>query len=383
MTTNQEKAARLRSFLAHDPSNTDLACDLADALFVGGEYAEAQAVLESIAGDGAVAPGVRFRLARCALTTGTYERAADGYAAMIAAGHDGIAVRHDLAFAQLCMQRPEDAMRTLESAIGDFGATPELFILKSRVEAMLEQYEQAVVSADAALALRPGDALALGVKSLALLDGNEEPDAAAQAAREALQIDPDQHEALLVASTLCLWQQDLDPAQNFFERALERHPNSGRALSGYGQLLMLRNELPRAGEVLEHATRAMSNHIGTWHALAWNQLLRGEREAAEVSYRSAYDVDRNFGDTHGGLALVAALRGDYEEAEQSIKRALRLDPDAVTARYAQALVMEARGDAEGSEAAIAKLLPATGAFAALPVREFAQRLKNTLKTGSR
>lgn len=382
MNTHQVRAARLRGFLALDPGNTDIACDLADALFAGGDYSDAQTVLESIAGDGASAPGVRFRLARCALTTGAYDLAADEYAAMIAAGHDGIAVRHDLAFAQLCLQRPEDAMRTLESAIVDFGATPEIFILKSRVEAMLEQYEQAAASADAALALRPGDALALGVKSLALLDGNQ-LDAAAQSARDALQVDPDQHEALLVASTLCLWQQDLEPAQNFFERALDRHPNSGRALSGYGQLLMLRNELPRAGEVLEHATRAMSNHIGTWHALAWNQLLRGESDAAEASYRSAYDVDRNFGDTHGGLALVAALRGDYDEAEQSIKRALRLDPDAVTARYAQALVMEARGDLEGSEAAIARLLPSTGAFAAIPVREFAQRLKATLKTGSR
>ncbi|MFZ2754319.1 MAG: tetratricopeptide repeat protein [Lysobacteraceae bacterium] len=382
MNTHQVRAVRLRSFLAHDPGNTDLACDLADALFADGDYADAQTVLTSIPGDGASVPGVRFRLARYALTTGDYAHAADEYAAMIAAGHDGIAVRHDLAFAQLCLRQADDAMRTLESAIADFGATPELLILRSRVEAMLEQYPQAAASADAALALRPDDALALGVKSLALLDDNQ-LDAAAQTARDALQIDPDQHEALLVASTLCLWQQDLEPARDFFERALGRHPNSGRALSGYGQLLMLRNELPRAGEVLDHATRAMPNHIGTWHALAWNQLLRGEREAAEASYRSAYDVDRNFGDTHGGLALVAALRGDYEEAEQSIKRALRLDPDAVTARYAQALLMEARGDVDGSEAAIARLLPTTGAFAALPVREFAQRLKDTLKSGSR
>lgn len=382
MNTHQVRAARLRGFFAHDPGNADLACDLADALFADGDHAGARTALESIVGDGASAPGVRFRLARCALTTGAYDRAGDEYAAMIAAGHDGSAVRHDLAFAQLCMQKPDDAMRTIESAIADFGATPELWILKSRVEAMQERYEQAFTSADAALALRPGDALALGVKSLALLDGNQ-LDAAAQTARDALQIDPSQHEALLVASTLCLWQQDLQPAQEFFERALDRHPNSGRALSGYGQLLMLRNDLPRAGDVLERATRAMPNHIGTWHALAWNQLLRGERDAAEASYRGAYDVDRNFGDTHGGLALVAALRGDYENAEQSIKRALRLDPDAVTARYAQALVMEARGDVEGSDAEIARLLPGTGAFAGLPVREFAQRLKATLNSGSR
>ncbi len=382
MATHQGRAARLREFFAQDPQNQDIACDLADALSASGEIEEAKKILESFTETAMPSPGVRFRLARCQLATGAYDAAAAGYASLIEAGNDAVAVRHDLAFAQLCMREPQAAMATLESALAAFGPSPELLILKSRVNAMLGDYAQAALDADGALAMRPDDAQAMGVKSLALLDDSQ-LDAAAQAARDALERDPQQHEALLVASTISLWRQDLDPAQNFFERALARHPNSGRALSGYGQLLMLRNYLPQAGEVLEHAVVAMPDHIGTWHALAWNQLLRGDREGAEVSYRKAYDVDRNFGDTHGGLALVAVLRGDLDEAELSVRRALRLDPDAVTARYAQALLMEARGDADGSEAAIAKLLPDHGAFAALPVREFAQRLKSTLTAGPR
>lgn len=382
MATHQGRAARLREFFAQDPLNQDIACDLADALSASGEIEEAKKILESFTDTATASPGVRFRLARCQLATGAYDLAVAGYAALIAEGHDAVAVRHDLAFGQLCLQQPQAAMATIESVLETFGPSPELLILKSRVDAMLGDYAQAAADADAALAMRPDDVQAMGVKALAQLDGGE-LDAAAQAARDALERDPQQHEALLVASTLCLWQQDLDPAQTLFERALARHPNSGRALSGYGQLLMLRNDLPQAGEVLEHAVVAMPDHIGTWHALAWNQLLRGDREGAENSYRKAYDVDRNFGDTHGGLALVAVLRGDLDEAELSVRRALRLDPDAVTARYAQALIMEARGDAQGSEAAIAKLLPDHGAFAALPVREFAQRLKSTLTAGSR
>lgn len=378
MSTHVVRSVRLREFFAQDPANRQLACDLADAYSAEGDHVQAQSVLESLAGDGASAPGVRFRLARYALTSGAYDRAANEYETLIAAGHDGVAVRHDLAFARLCSQLPHDAMRILQGAITDFSATPELLVLKSRIESMVGDFPAAIASADAALAMQPNEVQALGVKALAQFDGNE-LEAAAITARATLELDPDQHEALLVASTLCLWQQDLDPAQNLFERALTRHPNSGRALSGYGQLLMLRNDLPSAGDVLERAVRAMPNHIGTWHALAWNQLLRGEREAAEASYRGAYDIDRNFGDTHGGLALIAALRGDYEEAEQSVKRALRLDPDAVTARYAQALIMEARGDAAGSEAKIAELLPANEMFTRMPVREFARRLKSTLQ----
>ena len=382
MNAHQERAERLRAYFAQDPSNSDLACELADALSAAGEPVDARAVLESIVGDGAHAPGVRFRRARIALSTGAYAEAVDAFHAMIADGIDAAAVRHDLAFAQLCLQQSDDAMATLQGAIDAYGPSPELFVLKSRIASMQGDFPLAVASADAALQMRPDDAQALGVKALAQLDGNEN-EAAADTARAALEVDPDQHEALLVASTLCLWEQNLDPAEHFFERALARHPNSGRALSGYGQLLMLRNDLPRAAGVLEHAVRTMPNHIGTWHALAWNQLLRGERDAAENSYRHAYDVDRNFGDTHGGLALCAALRGDYDDAEQSVKRALRLDPNAMTARYAQALIMEARGDADGSEARIAELLPKDGVFASLPVREFAQRLKATLQQNAR
>lgn len=376
IATNEARAARLRRYFAQDPNNQELACDFADACFQAGDVADAQRALESI-DRSARGPGVRFRIARCALASGEYARAAAEYASLRAEGHDGPALRHDLAFAQLCQLSSEESMRTLSSAIADFGPSPELLILKSRAEAMLGDFAQAVVSAEAALALRPGDAMALGVKALALLDGNA-PQQAAQVAREALERDADQHEALLVASTLCLWGQDLDSAQTLFERALARYPNSGRALSGYGQLLMLRNDLPRAGETLAHAARAMPNHIGTWHALAWNQLLRGDRDSAERSYRKAYEVDRNFGDTHGGLALIAALRGEYEEAESAIKRALRLDPKAATARYAQALIMEARGRIEESEAIIAELLQGQGGAPALPVGEFARRLKNAL-----
>src|SRR3546814_7885060 len=115
----------------------------------------------------------------------------------------------------------------------------------------------------------------------------------------------------------------------------------------------------------------MPDHIGTWHALAWTQLLLGDIDAAEASYRSAYALDHNVGDSHGGLALVAVLRGDLDAAGQGIKRALRLDPQAMTARYAKTLLLEAQGDQSGSEALMHELLGSGGQGTALPVAEFA------------
>lgn len=372
------RIARLQTYFEADPANADLACELADALSVAGRPQDALKTLETLPLAAAETAGVGFRRMRIALLQGDYAAAERAGSALLAAGTDAPAIRHDLAFSLLCLRRPEQAEIQLASALQRFGPEPPLVLLRSRIALMQERYDDAIAFAHEAIALDSGEPSSHGVLALALFDASRFDEAAAAAAR-AQSLDPDQHEALLVAGTLALWRQDLDLAQDAFERALRRHSGSGRALSGLGQLLMLRNQVPQACEVLERATQAMPDHIGTWHALAWSQLLDGRRDAAEASYRSAYALDRNFADTHGGLALIDALRGNYDLAEQGIKRALRLDPQAITARYAQTLVLDARGQREASRAVMDDLLRSgTSVAAPMPVEEFAARLKRLL-----
>lgn len=371
------RVARLRDFLSADPSNSDLACELADLLVMLGASAEAESVLIELPAPASEIPGVQFRLARCSLACGRYAKAEAILTALIDAGHDSSAVSHDLAFAQLCRRQPDVAAATVERALARFGDVSWLRTLAGRVALMQERRHDAVEQLDVAIRLDPNDSQARGVRALALFDGSSF-EQAADAARDCLERDPDQHEALLVAGMLSLWGQQLDEAQVLFERALARHPNSGRALSGYGQWAMLSNDLPRAQDALQAAVHAMPDHIGTWHALAWTQLLQGQRDEAEHSYRQAYAIDRNFGDTHGGLALIAAMRGDHAAAEQGVQRALRLDPGAFTARYAKSLLLEASGDNEGSERIMRDLL-GSGGPGTLSAKDFAVRLKQTLR----
>ena len=370
-----EKAARLRSYWEADTTNADLACELADTLVMAGQIEEAEEVLRALGSSGDTPLAAQFLQSRIALLRGSYAAAEHRLLALLQSGQDGPALRHDLAFAQLCQRRPQDALATLAPTNTTWNSSPELGVLHARAALMLEDYEGAIAALDTVLATHPSDATAMGVKALALHDGDRFDEAAA-VANACLALYPDQHEALLVAGTLSLWQQDADAASSLFQKALERHPNSGRVLSGLGQALMLQNKVAEAQPVLEAAVKAMPDHIGTWHALAWAQLLQGDQAGAEHSYHEAYGLDRNFGDTHGGLALIAALRGDAAEAEQLIKRALRLDPNAVTARYAEALLHEARGDQAGSDAIIAELVRGTGSQ--VPADEFARRLKSLL-----
>jgi len=370
----------LRGFLSVDSSNSDLACELADLLLEQGATNEAEAALDSLSPPADSTPGVRFRLARIALASGRYETAGSLLQALLDAGHGHEAVMHDLAFAQLCQRDCEAADATIHDAIARHGASPSLRILAARIALMQERRADALALVEETLSDEPGDVQALGVRALALFDDSRHPQAA-EAALECLRRDGDQHEALLVAGTLALWGQQVDVAETYFARALQRHPNSGRVLSGMGQCAMLRDDLASARTTLEAAVKAMPDHIGTWHALAWTQLLQGEQDTAESSYQRAYALDRNFGDTHGGLALIALLRGDAAEAERGIQRALRLDPSAITARYAKCLLLESRGDEAGAQALLQSLI-AEGRGSGLPVREFGDRLKRRLSTRS-
>jgi tetratricopeptide (TPR) repeat protein len=370
------RVARLRGFLSVDSSNSDLACELADLLLEQGATGEAEAALESLSPPANATPGVRFRLARIALASGRYETAGSLLQALIEAGHDHEAVMHDLAFVQLCQRDCEAAATTIHGAIARHGASASLRMLAARIALMQERRADAIALLDQTLAEDPGNIQAQGIRALAFLDDSRHPQAA-EAALGCLLVDGDQHEALLVAGTLALWGKQVDVAETYFARALERYPNSGRVLSGMGQCAMLRDDLVTARITLESAVRAMPDHIGTWHALAWTQLLQGEHDVAEASYQHAYALDRNFADTHGGLALIALLRGDATDAERSIQRALRLDPNAITARYAKSLLLQSRGDDAGADALL-RVLIGEGGGMTLPIREFGERLKQRL-----
>ena len=376
MQAMNDLAARLRGYLESDPSNSDIACELVDIYLAEGRVSAAKVVLDGLPSEAQSAVGVQARLGRMALLRGDYVTAETAFETLAGRGHASEGVLHDLAFAQLCQREIERADATITSAIGLHGLTPALGVLKARIAMMRDETDAAVSTLDAVLQSNPNHAEALGVKALALLDGDRMEDAAVTAS-ECLKRYPRQHEALLVAGTLLLWSQRAEEAGQLFETALDVQPNSGRVLSGYGQTLMLRNRLPDARRILDRAVQAMPDHIGTWHALAWTQLLEGDQSAAEGSYRAAYDLDRNFGDTHGGLALISALRGQYDTAEQDVKRALRLDPNAVTAKYAQALVLEARGDQAASDVLMLELVQGTGS--PVPIREFNARLKTILR----
>ncbi|GGA15628.1 tetratricopeptide repeat protein [Dyella caseinilytica] len=352
------RASQLSVLADGDPGNSILLCDLLDEWLSAGNVEQASARLITAPRALRELPGVRFREARCALLRGDAAMAIGLLKPLLADMQDvPFGVVHDLAYAQLLEGKPVDALETLSHAQAQGEEVVACSLLKARILHRQKQLEAALE------VLAPIDGGARlsevqGMRALLWLDIGDTVRASAEAER-ALTADPDQHEAGIVRGTVALWSQQVQESTAVFERVLAKHPESGRALFGLGQDVMLRGDVPGARALLECASGYMPDHIGTWHTLAWCQLMQGDLAGAKHSFDKAFALDRTFGETHGGFALVHALRGERKEAEESIKRATRLDPQGRSARYAQSVLLLDEGRVEEARAIIDNIITRT------------------------
>jgi tetratricopeptide (TPR) repeat protein len=190
------------------------------------------------------------------------------------------------------------------------------------------------------------DAEANGVLGLLLYDEGR-----AQEAREhvdaALAREPTQIEALLTLASMQSDALDLEAARASFDAIVRAEPNCGRAWLGLALLNLRELRFEPARRDATEAAIHLSEHIGTWHVLAWANILFGDLDGAKAALEKALGVDRNFAETHGGLAVVAALQGREPDAQGFMRRALRLHPQSLAAKLAEVVLVRRAGrDAE-------------------------------------
>jgi tetratricopeptide (TPR) repeat protein len=371
------RVALLAGFADRDPENPILLCDLLDELLGAGQFQEAAARIDNAPSSLRELPGVRFRQARCALLSGNAKAAIALLQSLLEHMDTAPAgVVHDLAYAQLMEGQAEEALQTLSHARADDGDVVALALLKARI---LHRQKQLDAALEALAPIQFDQRLpeVQGLRALLWLDLGDTA-RASQEAELALQADPDQHEAGIVRGTVALWSQRVQESTAAFERVLAKHSHSGRAWLGLGQNVMLTGDVPAARSLLERASTDMPDHIGTWHALAWCQLLQGDLAGAKRSFDKAFALDRTFGETHGGFALVHALRSERKEAEESIKRAVRLDPQGRAARYAQSVLLMDEGRIDEARKLVDSILERSPGMAAVPA-DFIFRLRDLVR----
>lgn len=351
----QQQLERYEDFLTQDPGNIKLIGDVLDLYIQLGEFQKAKILLAKSLQDTPSDAGLIFRQATLSMATGEIDNAIKQYGKLIEQGRNDASIYYNLAYAYGLQRRFDEALAQLDTIENAADVLPESLLLRARIFHHLGNIEEALECATQYVEKQPQSADGFGELALLYLDMENYTSASEQASK-ALAIDAEQPEALSTEGFIALTNQDDVSARSLFDRALARHPKSGRCWTGLGLTEMFNGNLTEAIEALTKAVEYMPDHIGTWHALAWCQMSTDQLDDAAKSFETSLELDRNFAETHGGLAVIEILKGDIAEAETLTKKSLRLNPMCFAGRFANSLLKSKTGSAEEAQKSIEGIL---------------------------
>jgi len=346
---------RLLGLLAQDSENPLLLADLAEAHLRAGEVEQALNRINQAIKISPDEPTILLRIGIINITAGDPVGAIATFEDLLARGFDSPALRFHYAYALSLQFKFERAKAILLENPHTIERIPQASSLLASLEHHLGDLDSAENQFRKFIEQHPESSEAYGGLALVLLDKGM-PEEAEQITLRALEINPDNWQALVVNGNLALDRQDLEMASDYFSKAARANPGSGRAWLGQGLLSMMTSDPGESIENLQKAVSFMPDHIGTRHALAWAQMLDGRLADAEITLDQSLELNRNFSETHGGKAVLSILIGDEEAAEREAKIATKLDENSFSGRFARSLIAANRGNSQGAEVILKQLL---------------------------
>ncbi len=331
------RIARLRQYLQADPSNLALRQDLCDSLLDAGETADAREVLEPAVQQYPAHPGLLYRLGVIQRRQGQLAEAKSTLTQLLEAGTQADAVLYEAACVHLLLNEPAESAKLLTQLSHSAGYAqtyPDADFFLLRVLHQDSQVDEALTHGQQVLAAGTNDTRVLGAMATLYIDGGQISEAGKLLHNLASQM-PEElppsvaTEVESAAGYVALNSEDLALARRHFQASLSSGSDFGRSLLGLGLVEAASGDLPKAMTLLQQTVQAMPTHIGSWHTLAWMQLLQDDLDGAEANFAHALEMDPTFGESQGGMALIAALRGDHARAKELCRVASRLDRNSM------------------------------------------------------
>lgn len=354
-TEKLNRLTRLISFLGHDPDNESLLKDAMAIAIEVGDSASIETLCEHLitypVSDSEVAAQATYLM----LASRRYQWAADLGEQALRDGVSHPAVIFNTAYAHFYTDNFEAASALLSQLTEDVDCAAEALLLHARTLHYQDKLEEALALAERAHSQDEANAEIKGVLALLCYETDESA-RGLSLAHEALALDALQLDALIACASANFELGSVEPARKAWLHTVDAYPDCGRAWSGLAELEFSEMQLEEASEHLALAVRFMPDHIGTWHMLAWIQILKNDSAGARHSFEQAYSLDRNFGETHGGLAIADVMDGKTDEAAMGIRRALKLNPQGLSARFAEMLILQKAGKQKEAENLVATVL---------------------------
>ena len=219
----------------------------------------------------------------------------------------------------------QDVAPLINAALAKYPEDPPLRVAQARWLFQSRQPEKARTVVDRLLALPepPPDALWLSAR-LHIFENNL-PEAI-DAFHRVLAIDSDPPAALLkeLATALALNEQ-MDEAETYFHRALEKQPLLAGAHAGLGALLESTNRLAEAERSYRRALEINPDLLAAQQLLGELLLQRGEAEEAARIFGRSVGLNPGAALLRRNLARALQRLGKAEEAEAELEKARQID----------------------------------------------------------
>jgi tetratricopeptide (TPR) repeat protein len=352
MTQATEANSRLSmylGFLEHDPDNLSLLSDAAEAALLSEAPSITFDLLARYAGISPLTDRERNLAGLAAIRQQRFTEAADLFQDLVNRNPGNAPLQFNLAWSLAMSGRKDDALAILgNETVQALGQAAAL-----RVQVLHDQgrFDEAAECARDLIATHPDHSGLLAVTSTLAMDVDD-----VDLAREtALRAGP-QPDALVTLGLLSLDADDIESARAKFSEALTKDPASARGWIGAGLVALADGDPAKATASLQKGAEIFSEHVGSWVATAWAQLLSGNLPAAEASLRRAQALDPSFAETQGSLAVVMFMTGRSDEGRRLAEVSRRLDPKSLTGALAQALALAGDGTNDSAKAIIDRAL---------------------------
>ena len=236
---------------------------------------------------------------------------------------------------------------------------PDSFVALTELHLMFQDIDQALATAQRAVAAAPADPDALAARARAL-NWHAQNDDAAIDAFNALEINPDHVRTLAVLAEIYTDIGNREIAEKYIEQALARDPQDVLALRNRAYLLEQRGDYEAAALAFEAAIAAAPRRFDLY--IEYGRLLRvglGQFEKAVEIYRQAVKV-YEAPVTLNALGEGLYHNGDHLQAVRELRKAVEMDPEYGWAQVHLGMALYARRNYEDAAAALDKGLRLVG-----------------------
>jgi len=352
MSKSSEPGGRLETllkFLERDPNNLSLMTDIVDAALQQQAPEVARDILDRYASKAALPEREQNLRGLALLQLGDFENGARAFQDLLSNGSDDPSLRFNLAWCLASLHQPGEALALLREP--DFVALPQAAALYVHLLHDLGRIEDALPEAKRLVDMHPDHRGLLAAASMVGID-SEDLQFAALCAQRA----PGHPDALSTLWTIALSEDRGPDAAAFFGQALEKDPQSPRAIIGMGLTEMLNGRHAQAAADIERGATIFGDHLGSWVAAGWAYIFVGDLAQARRCFETALAIDHNFGETYGSLAVLDLMEGRIEEARREAQTARRLNAESFSAALANAMLLSSNGKPDQARAILDRAL---------------------------